>query len=61
MGFVGKSINKEYFDRERYLKRKDSFGTIVFISDLDLSEKEVYKIYSERWLLELMFAQYKGR
>ena len=48
MGFVGKSINKEYFDRERYLKQKDRFGTIVFISDLDLSEKEVYKIYCER-------------
>lgn len=40
--------------------RKESFGTIVFISDLDLSEKEVYWIYCERWLLELMFAQYKG-
>ena len=60
MGFVENSIRKESFDRERYLKQKDSFGTIVFISDLDLSEKEVYKIYCERWLLELMFAQYKG-
>lgn len=40
--------------------RKESFGTIVFISDLDLSEKEVYRIYCEMWLLELMFAQYKG-
>ena len=50
MGFVENSIRKESFDRERYLKQKDSFGTIVFISDLDLSEKEVYKIYSERWL-----------
>ena len=50
MGFVENSIRKESFDRERYLKQKDSFGTIVFISDLDLSEKEVYKIYCERWL-----------
>ena len=32
----------------------------MFVSDLDLSEKEVYRIYSERWLLELMFSQYKG-
>ena len=47
-GFVENSIRKESFDRERYLKQKDSFGTIVFISDLDLSEKEVYKIYCER-------------
>lgn len=60
MGFVEDSIRNESFDREKYLKQKESFGTIVFISDLDLSEKEVYKIYSERWLLELMFAQYKG-
>ena len=60
MGYVENSIKKEVFDLEKYQKQKDSFGTIVFISDLDLSEKEVYKIYSERWLLELMFAQYKG-
>ncbi len=52
MGFVDNSIRKESFDRERYLKQKDSFGTIVFISDLDLSEKEVYKIYCESFLGE---------
>lgn len=60
MGFVENAIKKESFDHEKYFKQKDSFGTIVFISDLDLSEKEVYKIYAERWMLELMFAQYKG-
>ena len=60
MGFVEGAIRNESFDIEKYKKQKESFGTIVFVSDLDLSEKEVYKIYSERWLLELMFSQYKG-
>ena len=39
---------------QRYLRQKESVGTIVFISDLDLSEKVVCRIYCERWLLELM-------
>ena len=60
MGFVEGTIKKDSFDIEKYKKQKESFGTIVFVSDLDLSEKEVYRIYSERWLLELMFSQYKG-
>lgn len=58
--FVESAISKENFNKAKYDEQKDSFGTIVFISDLDLSEKEVYKIYMERWLLELMFSQYKG-
>jgi hypothetical protein len=33
---------------------------IVFESDLDLSLSQVYKGYEDRWLLELLFAQYKG-
>lgn len=58
--YVEGSIRKGDFDIEKYRKERDGFGTIVFISDLDLSEKEVYRIYDERWLLELMFSQYKG-
>lgn len=60
MGFIEDSIEKGSFDSEKYTKQKESFGTIVFISDLDLPEKEVYDIYCQRWLLELMFSQYKG-
>ena len=35
-------------------KRRE-FGTIVFISDVNLSCEEVDTIYSERWQIELMF------
>lgn len=58
--FVGQAIKNGNYDQKIYEEKKEQFGTIVFISDLDLTLEEVYKIYEERWLLELMFAQYKG-
>ena len=48
------------FDPEKYAKQQERFGTIVFESDADLPPKTIYKCYEERWLLELVFAQYKG-
>lgn len=38
--YVEESIRKGDFDIEKYRKERDGFGTIVFISDLDLSEKK---------------------
>jgi len=58
--FVDQAIKNGNYDQKTYEEKKEQFGTIVFISDLDLTLEEVYKIYEERWLLELMFAQYKG-
>lgn len=58
--YMDGSIKNGSFDIEKYRKERDGFGTIVFISDLDLPLKEVYRIYEERWLLELMVSQYKG-
>ncbi len=58
--FIDHAIDKNNYDKKTYEEKEEQFGTIVFISDLDLTLEEVYKIYDERWLLELMFAQYKG-
>lgn len=58
--YINQSIKNGDYDKEAYEEKKERFGTIAFISDLDLPLEEVYKIYDERWLLELMFAQYKG-
>ncbi len=58
--FIEKAIADKSYDRKSYEEKQERFGTIAFISDLDLTLNEVYRIYDERWLLELMFAQYKG-
>lgn len=58
--YIDHAIEKNSYDKKTYEEKEEQFGTIVFISDLDLTLEEVYKIYDERWLLELMFAQYKG-
>lgn len=55
-----RSKKKEHFDSKSYLSHRDVYGVIVFESDLDLSLGKVYKNYEDRWLLELLFAQYKG-
>ena len=57
--FVERSIKKA-FDTDKYLKKKDSFGTIVFESDEDMQPLTAYRSYSDRWLLELVFNRYKN-
>lgn len=58
--FINKSKKKKSFNSDKYLTHKDKYGVIVFESDLDLTLSQVYKSYEDRWLLELLFAQYKG-
>lgn len=48
------------YDKDLYDKKGGSFGTIVFESDIDLSCEEIYKIYEERWQLEMLFDCYKN-
>jgi len=57
---ITRSKKKENFDSRDYLSHRDVYGVIVFESDLDLPLGKVYKNYEDRWLLELLFAQYKG-
>ena len=47
------------FSKEGYDKKKEQFGTIVFISDLDLSPEKVYDMYMDRWEIETSFKMYK--
>lgn len=42
-------------DARELASRRREFGTLVFISDLNLTCGEVSKIYDERWMIELMF------
>ena len=42
-------------DAKELASMRKMFGTLVFISDLNLECKEVDMIYNERWMIELMF------
>jgi transposase len=48
------------FDQEKYAKKKDLFGVIVFESDQDMLPETAYLCYDDRWLLELVFKHYKS-
>jgi hypothetical protein len=58
--FITKSKKKKSFDSDKYLSHRDEYGVIVFESDVDMALSQVYNAYEDRWLLELLFAQYKG-
>lgn len=52
------SKNTEYDPQELNELRKE-FGSIVFISDVDMEPAVAYRAYEERWNLEIMFMFYK--
>lgn len=58
-GFVRNSAAED-FDAEKYLRKRDSFGTVVFESDEDMDPAVAYGSYSDRWLLGLVFDRYKN-
>ena len=51
--------NKD-FSGSKYENKRSIFGVIVFESDLDMDPKTAYLCYDERWMLELVFRQYKN-
>ena len=48
------------FDSKKYSERKKTFGTICFVSNMDLDPNDVYEYYRLRWEIELVFRMYKG-
>ena len=58
--FLARREEKNDFAPEKYEKKKEVFGVIVFESDLDLDPKTAYLCYDDRWLLELVFNRYKS-
>jgi hypothetical protein len=58
--FIDKSKKEELFKKDKYYKKKELFGVIVFESDLDMPAKVAYSCYEDRWLLELVFKRYKS-
>lgn len=58
--FVRRSKKEGSFDAESFERKKESFGTITLESDLDMTCREAYLCYAERWKIELVFRAYKN-
>lgn len=58
--FVKHARKGDVFDAGKYEKKKLSFGTITLESDLDMTCREAYLCYAERWKIELVFRAYKN-
>ena len=58
--YIERSKKNGTFSPEKYSKKKDLFGVIVFESDIDMDVKTAYMCYEERWSLELVFRHYKS-
>lgn len=55
-----KQIKKENFDSELFKKEVETYGTIFFESNTDLTLEEVFIMYDQRWEIEKMFNFYKN-
>ena len=53
-------INGKKFDGDALEKRRKSFGTIVYVSDQNLTCEEAYNLYRQRWEIELVNDFYKN-
>ena len=50
----------ETYDSSELTELRKEFGSISFISDLDMEPVTAYKAYEERWDIEVMFRFYKS-
>ena len=48
------------FDNGKFQEKMEDFGTIVFLSDQDMTPEEAYSCYSDRWMIELVFRYFKS-
>lgn len=60
ISYLRRAKKDKSFDLEDYRIQTQRFGIIVFESDLDLPARVIYLCYCDRWLLELIFRQYKS-
>lgn len=47
-------LKSKKYNKEKYKKIKDKFGTIVYVTNQDLEPLDIYKMYQQRWEIELV-------
>ena len=60
VSYVERALKNNTFSTEKYTKAHTKMGVIVFESDQDLPAEDLYRCYSQRWELELVFRYYKS-
>lgn len=58
--YIDKIRKNGNYDKADYNKKIKSFGTIVFLSDLDMTPETAWHCYEDRWMIELIFDYYKN-
>ncbi|MDR3185729.1 MAG: hypothetical protein LBU04_02805 [Christensenellaceae bacterium] len=60
VSYIERVKKRIMFESNKYAKKHEVFGVIVFESDLDLPPETIYQCYDDRCLLELVFKRYKS-
>lgn len=58
--YLEKAKKDGTFDYEKYQKKQNEFGIIIFESNYDTKPLDIYLAYQERWNIEIMFKFYKN-
>lgn len=53
-------IKSKKYSLEKLKKKENKFGTVVYVSDKDITLDEAYNIYKERWEIELINKYYNS-
>ena len=58
--YLEKAEKENVYKHKDFISRRDSFGTIVLECDLDLDPAAAYRMYEERWEIEIVMRYYKS-
>ncbi|MGN1393160.1 MAG: transposase [Succinivibrionaceae bacterium] len=48
------------YNAEEFIEQQKKFGTIILECDLDIAPEMIYKIYNDRWEIEIVMRYYKN-
>lgn len=58
--FASRAVKNGLFDAKKFADKRNTYGVIVFESDIDIAPEVAYKSYDDRWKIEMVFHEYKS-